>query len=133
MWETFEADAVLDQATPVQNTWYTVCNLADCIINAIIFKVATTGETLEVETTRDGVVVNGSIAAAANTYYAAGKDPTGTTSLTIYSMSTPATAQTYDIIALKSFKCKSFQMRLRKTTAAGTGNLYGKVSYGVVS
>jgi len=121
-WEQ-QPDATLAQAAPVQNTWYTV--LADTgaytkIID-IFMQVLTTGETLEVEVTIDGLTKTGSIAAAAGTDYQVRH---GTTQLVDTFI--PVTALTYSLL---DYEGHDVQVRIRKTTANGAGTLNGKVIY----
>lgn len=119
---TYQADAALSQANPVQNTWYTILNttlMVKCW--SIIGYVATTGETIEVRATIDGQVLTGSQAAVAGTPYGWYKDPL---SSALYTDTNYASQ-----FVMCPFECKSLKVEIRKTTAAGAGNLNGRVTY----
>lgn len=121
-----QAPAALSQATPVQNTYYTIINTTGkirCI--AIIVNVGTTGETLELAGTIDGIAfdVTGLAATAGANY-----------GYRIYE-----TAGSFNLIATSAnpggltlpfiFECRQLLVQVRKTTANGTGTLLGKVIY----
>lgn len=125
-WEE-QPDAVLIQANPVQNTWYTVLDTS-LLPTAIgveflfhSFKIATVGETIYVRWTVDGNVRFGIKAAVADLDYYVHKD-----FLTAYLGETTAIHLTgiYAPIVGKSLKVEA-----RKTTANGTGTLSSRVTY----
>jgi len=114
----------LNQAGPVQNTWYTVCNLTDILFNCVAFQILATGETLEVRLTIEGIAlgVGTQVAVAGTTYQLdvlLGTDGT-------YWVTPNA------IVALglrNPLYMRSLKVEIRKTTAAGAGNLQCAVSY----
>lgn len=118
-----QPDVTLDQASPVQNTWYTVLDTTrNCRLYSVSVLVATTGETLEVRITVDGVTITGGIDATADTVYKA-----------IWYFGTMvanqlylATADPHHTFLLEG---RSVKVEVRKTTANGTGNLKAKVTY----
>lgn len=118
----FKGDAILSQATPVQNQWYTVL---DTTVNARIIGmtglIVTTGETLEMKITIDGVVVSGSQAATADTWYQF--YPHLATANGLFA----TTSYTGQVAFL--FEGRSIKIEIRKTTANGTGNLKSVVTY----
>jgi hypothetical protein len=129
---TYITDAVLAQATPVQNTWYTVLNTTTGKVRlyGIGVRVNTTGETLEVCVTIDGVMLflTAGVACGAGTEYYCSKNfaTGGTTGGPYLSLGTTAVS-----FMLNGFvDCKSLKVQIRKTTASGTGTLYGRVTYG---
>jgi len=122
----YQPDAVLNQAAPVQDTWYTIL---DTTRNVRIvygrFMVATTNETLEVRITVDGqVLVSSALAATADTSYYLNHtvdfwnpNDTGFT-----------LAATNNLLAFV-LEGRSIKIDMRKTTAAGAGNLVARVRY----
>lgn len=118
--------AALNQAAPVQNTWYTVANLRDVRLNRIHFTVQTTGETLELELTIDGVmlgVVSQAVAAGAG--YTVNEIYLSWDGTHYFVVST-----TNNVIGdIPFFECQSLLVRIRKTTNTGAGNLRAAVSY----
>lgn len=121
---SFQAkQALLSQAAPVQNTWYTILDTAYCAkLFGIAVSVADTGETLEVRMTVDGATVSGSQAALAGTAYKAlpYTTPTG-----LYLL-----MSTSSLINGNETEGRSVKVEVRKTTAAGTGTITGCVNYG---
>jgi len=120
-----QTDAVLNQAAPVQNTWYTVLNYTGRYtrVESVTIKVETTGETLETELEVDGIVYAGSLAATAGTNYS------------VYTRRHPDSAagtvafDTLSYLNPLTLEGDNIRVRVRKTTAAGAGNLRAKVIY----
>jgi len=114
--------ALLDQATPVQNTWYTVL---DTVHNVKVFGlaagVADTGETIEMRITVDGGTITGSQVAVAGTSYRVHP----------YLLMTGITLTFSSSVLINSNMCeaRSFKVEVRKTTANGAGNLKAAVCY----
>jgi len=123
-----QPDAVLTQANPVQNTWYTLLSTTINVrLYAITVMVETTGETLEVRLTIDGNVHVASIAAAANTYYYVFYRPSdGTLQLE----PTGSLFHVNAVLGAKALESRSIKVEVRKTTAAGSGTLNGRAVYG---
>jgi len=119
-----QTDAILNQAAPVQNTWYTALETTRYThIKLVVCSVAATAEDLEIEVTVDGVTYAGSKAGAvAGTTYAAGwavaSGAAGVLSL-----------YTVAVDSLLDLEGNDVRMRVRKTTAAGAGTLNCKVIY----
>lgn len=120
-----QPDANLIQAAPVQNTWYTVLDTKKNVkIYGISMCILTTGETLEMRITIDGQPSTLSYACIADTDYS------------IYKLFAPNTTS-FDVATGLYLACytspleaKSVKVEIRKTTAAGAGDLLGHVTYG---
>jgi len=121
--------ARIDQAAPVQNTWYTVLDTTlNVIVYTISVRVETTGETLEARITADGNVYTTSIAAvAATTYWIIAQHPEPNLPVTASDYSGVSCAAQY----FTHIEARSIKVEVRKTTAAGAGNLRARVNYGV--
>jgi len=120
-----QPDAALTQANPVQNTWYTVLDTTpNARIIGMACAVLTTGETIEVRMTVDGQVKTGSMALSADTGYYVYLY-TGSDASKLYF--TSSVIEQYG----RSFiiEGRSVKVEIRKTTAAGAGNLWACVSY----
>jgi len=118
-------NALLDQVNPVQNTWYTVL---DTVVNAILFdcfaQVDTTGETIAVRITVDGNALTGSVAATGSSTYM--------TRLTLGILAgLDLFVPRIDLVHGWLLMGRSVKVEVRKTTANGTGDLRGKVNYGI--
>ncbi len=119
---TLQDDAVLAQANPVKDTWYTVLpTTANVRIYSIVPLVWTTGETIEVRVTTKNRVLTGSVAMDPTTYnwvflkmYGEGLDiaPSPTKQLAGYQA---------------PLEDPSAKVEIRKTTEAGTGTLECRV------
>lgn len=122
-----QTNTPLNQAAPVQNTWYTIL---DTTTNVIVYEacvqVDTTGENLEWRATIDGETVSGGISPAlADTVYfiyiiLRSYDRflnSNVTNLLMFAGYTP-------------FWCRSFKLEVRKTSANGAGNLRGNILHG---
>jgi len=113
---THQADALLSQITPVQNTWYTVlATKINARLLQIACKVATTGETLEVRIVIDGITITASLAATAGTLY-------------YYDLTISDTGLSASLVTAQPAKPfiiegRNVQVQIRKTTAAGTGTI----------
>jgi hypothetical protein len=107
----------LDQGTPVQNTWYTALDIAGSIrILSIKANVNTTGEDLELRLTIDGIAATlTQTAAAFTTYFVSvnGNIANG------FNLSTTQNEQVRAFL----IECRSLKIEVRKTTAAGVGNI----------
>lgn len=119
-----QAAAVLNQAAPIQNQWYTVLdtvNFAKLVQAAC--QVTATNETLEYRITIDGIAYVVSIVATAATLYRIAILVTATAIV----LSVGTTNYPYYRAFLK--ECRSLTIEMRKTTAAGAGNLQSVVEY----
>jgi len=122
----FQAVALLNQPAPVQNQYYTILNTINARIIFVSGRVDTTGETLEARVTIDGQSDTYSWAAVAGSNYWIynSSDPTGWGIL-----ASAAGVLTTFVSGGGHLDCQSFLAELRKTTAAGAGNLRGAVLY----
>ena len=122
-----QPNAILNQAAPVQDTWYTILEDTNVKINAIAISVAATGEDLEVQITRDGELNPCSVAvavAAAATHRAY---------ILTYANGSRVVIGAAGGLGLSmnqsSFEARSVKIEVRKTTAAGAGNLQASVDW----
>lgn len=119
---------LLDQANPVQNTWYTVLSITGRS-GLLLFGgagIATTNETLEYEVTIDGhLYATLGFAATAGTTAEAYCRAHALSQVLEINLDT--TSKTFSRLDLP-FK-NSVLVRLRKTTAAGAGDLRGIAAY----
>lgn len=122
-----QADATLDQAAPVQNTYYTVLDTKyDVRIYAIYAAVAATGETLNVKITIDGQVLEDPTGQAATA---------GTVYMIVKKLTANAAAPAIRFTSTDSgepflFEGHSVKVEIRKTTNAGAGNITARVIHG---
>lgn len=126
----FQTEAALDQAAPVNGTYYTIL---DTVLNAriygIVIQVDTTGETLQVRITIDGRTIESTAGACTNdTCYELIRRYTGITEDWIITDVANPFSQ-YKSFILEG---RSVKIEVRKTTAAGGGNLKGRVVYGIL-
>jgi hypothetical protein len=120
--------SVFSQAAPVQNTWYTVLDTTlNVKIYSIRYGVATTQETLGLELTIDGVVWTDEFVTPADTakYLALNNYYQGYLTNAV-DLSAPIGMPVYGSFPLE---CRSFKMRIRKTTLAGNGAFVGRIVY----
>jgi len=127
-----QPDAFVDQAAPVQNTWYPwsiagvdLGTKKNVVVYAVLPQVQTANETLEVRLYCDDLPVKtGAGSCTAGTAYyvylasSTGGDP-------IIGSSRGTLGLQYTPIWLRKFSCG-----IRKTTATGAGNLQLRVIYG---
>lgn len=115
----------LNQAGPVQNTWYTILSTTkDLCIVGLVVSVQTTNETLEVEIVIDGNTYTNTNASVAGTNYTVYMSLSDTTMSPVFDTGTYNTSLRYG-----KFCGHSIQIRIRKTTAAGAGNIRAAVLY----
>lgn len=123
----YQDPAVLNQAAPVQNTWYTLLDTTNhCRIQVIGINVEDANETLDLKITVDGETINTAVAATHSTNYYPYVYVNAITQAPAISFPTTVNARAYII------EGHSVKVELRKTTAAGAGNLTGIVVYGVL-
>ena len=124
----YQTPATLDQAAPVQNTWYTILpTTSNVLIHHIATNIEDTNETVEIQITIDGETITGSVAQthSDNYYWFWAADAISQTD--VMESSNDIRYATNQVIQGKSIKIEA-----RKTTAAGVGNLTGIVIYGVL-
>ena len=117
-----QPDAELSQADPVQNTWYTILDTQEnARIYCITVAVMTTDETLEARVTIDGQTLTGSVDATADAWYFVEKSllDAGLSLGTAWMLA----------VHYAALEGRSVKVEVRKTTAAGTGTLMGRVIY----
>ena len=110
------------QAAPVQNQWYTVFNLSHVYLYAFRFQIGVAAETIEIEMTINGVLwPTFSIAAAAGTDYAICLSQATVTATNFV----VGGAWAYESLSRvgHGLGFASIQIRMRKTTNNGAGNL----------
>jgi len=116
-----QPDALLDQAAPVKDTWYTVLQAYDAKLFGIGIQVDTTTETLGVRITVDGVILTGSLSCTNDTKYKV--------TLQTYPTGTVLVPTTSTLITSNQIEGRNLKVEVRKTTEAGTGNLKTCVTY----
>ncbi len=115
-------DAVLAQANPVQNQWYTVLDTKENVrIYSIVPLIWTADETLELKVTTKNRTFTGSVNATHTTYYWA--------FLMMYGAGLDiAASPTKQLAGFQApIEDPSVKIEIRKTTAAGTGTLECRV------
>ena len=122
-------NALLNQALPVQNTYYTVLDTTNYIkLYGISILVADTGETLNARVTFDKqTLISSNIAANANTPYYMKRYQSETGEGCAWDG-----GLSYITQSLVLYEAYSAKVEVRKTSAAGNGNLKASVVYGVM-
>ena len=120
---TVQADAVLNQAAPVQNTWYPVLALTPNVrlIN-VSARIADTGEDVAVRITVDGIELSAVSSLVANTSYFYTIEPDNAANI----LSNDVSSSRYRAFLMEG---KSVKVDIRKTSALGVGNLICRVKY----
>jgi hypothetical protein len=117
-----QSDAVLSQAEPVQNQWYTILETTkDCRLYAVTVLVWTANETLEVRITVDGKVLTGSVGATHTTYYYVHHQ--------LYGSGLTIDGNVFLLGKYAPTEGRSVKVEIRKTTATGAGTLEARVVY----
>lgn len=119
-----QPDAVINQAAPVQNTWYTVLAANDdVIVISAEMQVAVAAETLECEIVVDGNTLVGAQAAAvaATPYYLS----------LAGAVANALQATIVDPLLTRAYliEGQNIRVRIRKTTAAGANNISAIVKW----
>lgn len=124
---TRQTPALVDQAAPVINTWYTIANVNNAVIYGIGIAVVGVGESLQCQVTIDGVASTpATIAAVAGTDYFVHVNASAMNqALVSISEVIGGPATNKSIVA----EGKNIIVGVRKTTANGAGNLRGIVDY----
>lgn len=128
----YQAPATLNRAGAmvVQNIWYEVGHLYDALVYSFGINIEDTNETLQGRLTVDGVVITSdSLNATHSTDY--------------YGKIVPNSIDRVDRLIFSTTSCnlmnysplqgRDILIEVRKTTAAGAGNLTSCVQYGVLS
>ena len=128
----YQEKKVLNQANPVNGTWYTIGLTDGVMTNAIIYDVAVnvedTNETLGIQILIDGKVIPPStLAATHSTTYHAFKILSAIAREGRIGLTGSAEVPRLGAYLIEG---KSVEVQVRKTTAAGTGNLTGVVTWG---
>ena len=118
-----QPDGTLDQANPIQNTWYTVLDTKRNVgLYGIGTKVLVADETLEVRITIDGQTLTGSVSATTDTWYV------WHINLTAGGLQSETTLDKWKNAGLEDcLSGRSVKVEVRKTTALGAGNLQARV------
>lgn len=127
IWE-YQTPATLLQVAPVQDQWYDILpETANVRVYRIAVNVEDVNETLEVQILIDGETMGASaLAATHSTAYHAVLLPEPVSRTDLIFLHTTIT----DLAAFV-IEGRSVQVQVRKTTAAGAGDLTGIVVYGV--
>ena len=126
----YQAPKVLNQAGPIQNDWYTI-GLADGVmlnsrIYDIVVNIEDTNETLEVQALIDGETIEANnLALTHSTNYFAYRSPDAITRVDELALS----ISKLGFLAF-TLDGQSVEIQVRKSTAAGVGNLTGIVTWG---
>lgn len=115
-------DAVLNQANPVQNTWYTALDtILNGRIRTLVYGIEGADETIEVRVTIDGVTKTSSVACTDGATYT----PThwGLTQNVFGGTSTVNNVYSWQL------EGRSIKIELRKTTALASTALKAKIVY----
>lgn len=127
----YQPPAELDQANPNQNQWYPLLPATDfCRVYKASVQVAAVNETLQVRVTIDGQVsIVQSFNATFGTIYHIYVNPYATDQTIRFHM-TPTLNE-----VSHAFLCEghNVMIEVRKTSAAGAGNLTGVASFGVLT
>ena len=126
----YQAPATLNQASPVQNTWYDILATTGKVkIYQISVNIEDANEDLEVQAVIDGQTVPAVswTATHSTNYYI--RFSTSAIARTINLYGDTNAGILYQVFGLEGH---SVRIRVRKTSANGTGNLTGVVSYGVL-
>jgi len=116
-----QPDAHLVQESPTQNQWYTVLEAKDCKVYAVTVLVWTTNETLEAKITIDDQVLSGSVEATHTTYYYVHHK--------LYGSALEIDGNVFLLGKYAPLTGRDVKVEIRKTTAAGSGNLESRVVY----
>jgi hypothetical protein len=125
---TLQADATLDQAAPVQNTYYTVLDTKKNvrIISAALVALGV-AETVQLRFTIDGITHESEVSDGVLAWQTAHLVRHTTTLFKLY-QADPTSKNVPFLIEARSVKIEA-----RKTTANGAGNLQGKVKWQYLS
>jgi len=118
----FQTPAELNQASPVQNQWYTVLDTTNALLLQMAVMIYTTSETLEIKITLDGEVSTTSLAATNDTVY-------GFAYRVHPEVTQPVFQAGLDYTQFVLIPTRIFKVEVRKTTANGTGRLRSRVVY----
>ncbi len=123
-----QAPATLNKAVPVQNTWNQLLPATEsCRVYALGINIEDANETLQVRITIDGIISTFiDITATHSTPYFIRREMNAITRTAGYAEQTTP--------VMTAFLCegKSVSIEIRKTTAAGAGNLTAICEYGVL-
>ena len=119
VWQ-YQADVVISQAAPVQNTWYNIMSAVKNVkIISIAVKVATADETLQLRINTDGQTNTPERAATAGGWYYLSNDQ----SAEAWNLSATA----YYVPSV--LEARTITLDIRKTTALGAGTISVRVKY----
>lgn len=126
----YQEPATLDQAAPVNGTWYTILDTTEkCRIYGITVNIEDVNEDIEAKLTIDGKTIP---AAATTLTHSTNYDINW--DLDAINQAVALVFNNGTVTHHRAFlmECKSVKVEVRKVTAGGTGNLTGIVDYGVL-
>jgi len=125
----YQPPALLDQAAPIQNQWYTVLEETNVRVYKAASTVMTVGENLEMQIHIDGELIEGAATpVGAGVTFLAHLYANASTLLDFVFLSSIAGVNYYGPAFL--VEGKEVKIEVRKTTAAGAGNLRAIVMWG---
>lgn len=127
----YQAPATLNQAGPVQNTWYTILDTTAYVrVYDASINIEDTDETLEIQFTVDGQTMPATpVACTHSTKYECYLETEPITRVARINLVAGAPARRKPSFIIEGHSVK---IEVRKTTAAGAGNLTGIISYGIL-
>ena len=128
----YQDPEVLNQANPVQNTWYDILDETNCIVIDVAVNVEDANETLEVRIVVDGVTLpSNDLACTPSTSYFVTLKPDAINR--INEVTLVGGAEKNDNYNGFLIMGRDVQISVRKTTALGAGNLTAVASWGKYS
>jgi len=125
-----QGDAVINQAAPVINTYYTVLETTNTRIIRMCCSVADTDETLNFRFTIDGnVIVTDAVAPGIGVHEFPHNNMPGGVGNSNWGLSNGVGANPAYSFGAFLFECRTAKIEVRKTTANGVGVLSARVQY----
>ena len=127
----YQTPVVLNQAAPVQDTFYPIGGVLEkARVYAIGVNIEDANETLEVQITRDGEVIQAvGLAVTHSASYLAYVSVDAITRVDTCKLAAITNDQLRPAFIVEGLE---IEVEVRKTTALGAGNLTGIVTYGVL-
>jgi hypothetical protein len=126
----YQAPATLNQAAPVQDTWYDVLPVTkNCRVYEANVNVEDANEDLEFQIIVDGETIPSyALTATHSTNYIAGRESSAISRLDLIRLTSTTVSQYRGFLV----EGHSVQIQVRKITSNGAGNLTGIVTFGVL-
>lgn len=119
-------DVRIVTAAPVQNTWYTVFEGTNVVVYDIHTLVMDVGETIALQLTIDGLTRScPGVISVAGTNYRLTRNLADSI-IDIFTLIIRGDQKEHGVL----FWARALKVEIRKTTAAGAGNLTGRIYYG---